>query len=492
MKMTKKMKKMIVKTMFTAALFAVVTVAEAQERGALTLDLDQALELALSDNPTIKVADMEIARFDYVRREVIGNHLPQLSAGGQYTYSVIKQEMSKGLSFGADNSIAGTLDLTIPLFAPAVYTSLNMTRTQKELAVEQARASRIDLVNAVKKSFYQILLLEKSYDVLRESETTIGETVANTRTMFEAGLASEYDYLTAEVQLSNLQPSILATKNGIVVSKQLLKMYLSIPEDVGIEVTGSLDEYRDELYALPDLAADIDDNSDIRQLEYQQTLLRQQIKLTNTARMPVVAAYGSFIVSGNDMGAIDFGSAMSSLASAYTNPAIMIQNAGAFWGQPAVPESVLWNGATLPDSGGTPATGSKWWWQTPFSVGLNLSIPIFSGLKNTNKVKQLRNQVSQVELQKEYLREAKKLEARTSVNNLVTARETMLANEKTVAQADKAHSISRTRFDAGAGTMLEVNMAELNVTQARLNHSQSIYEYLAAKADYDKVVGKEE
>ncbi len=440
------MKKMNAKkVIFTAALaLAAVTVAKAQGGGALTLDLETALEIALSDNPTIQVADMEIARYDYVRREVIGNHLPQLSATGNYSYSIVKQEMAKGLSFGADNSITLGGNLTIPLFAPAIYSSLKMTRTQQELAVEQARASRLDLVNAVKKSFYQILLLEKSYEVLKASETTVQETVDNTRTMFEAGLASEYDFLTADVQLSNLQPSIIATRNGIGVSKQLLKMYLSIPEDVEIEVAGSLDSYGDA-FTMPDMAADLDDNTEIRQLDYQQALLRQQIKLTNTARMPTLAAYGTVNFAGSD--------------------------------------SKL-NFATM-------STVKEWWWQNPISVGLQLSVPIFSGLTTHNRVKQLKNQVSQVDLQKGYLRQAKQLEARTSVTNLITARETMLANEKTVAQADKAHTISRTRFDAGAGTMLEVNMAELNVTQARLNHSQSIYEYLVAKADYDTVVGKE-
>ncbi len=131
----------------------------------------------------------------------------------------------------------------------------------------------------------------------------------------------------------------------------------------------------------------------------------------------------------------------------------------------------------------------KWWWQKPASAGFQISIPIFSGLKNTNKVKQLRNQVSQIELQKGYLREAKALEARTAVNNLFSARETMSANEKTVAQAEKAYSIARTRFDAGAGTMLEVNQAQLSVTQSRLNLTQAVYDLLAARADYDKVVG---
>jgi outer membrane protein TolC len=491
---------MIVKriTLVMAILLASVTVTVAQQtqnnkKDTLTLDLQKALDIALSENPTIKVADMEIERFDYVRKETMGNHLPQISAGGQYTFSVVKQEMSKGLSFGADNTIAGTLDLSLPLFAPAIYSTLKLNRTQQELAVEQARASRIDLVNAVRKAFYQVLLLQKSYEVLRASEATIQETVDNTNELYKSGLASEYDLLTAQVQLSNLQPNIISTRNGIEISIQMLRMYLSIPEDMNVEISGSLDDYRDELWAMPNLETDIEQNSEVRQLDFQQTLLREQVKLTNTARMPSIAAYGSLIVTGNDMKRIDFGSAMGDMSALYTNPATMIQNAGGYWGLGEVPAGVLWNGAAVPDAGEpTPAADeSKWWWQTPFSVGLRLSIPIFSGFTTNNKVKQLKNQVTQLDLQKEYLREAKKLEAQTSVNNLVTARQTMLANEQTVAQADKAYKISKTRFEAGAGTMLEVNQAELNTTQAKLNHSQAIYDYLAAMADYDKVVGIE-
>lgn len=447
--------KKIVKMMMFAAAAVSCAAASAQESEKITLDLETALEIALSENPTIKAAGMEIERFDYVRREVIGNHLPQLSAAGQYTYSVVKQEMSKGLSFGADNTVTGMLDLSIPLFAPAVYTSLKMTATQRLLAVEQARSSRIELANQVRKAFYVILLSEQSLGVLAESDANIRDVVESTRVMYSSGLASEYDLLTAEVQLSNLQPTIIQTANSVKIAKQMLRMLLGIPERIEVEVDGSLADYRDALYAMPDLAAGVDDNTEIRQLDYQQTLLRQQIRLANTARMPVVAAYGSLIYTGNDMKPIDFG-------------------------------SMLGGGSTV-----DPAA-SNWWWQHPVSVGLQVSIPIFSGLKNVNKVRQLRNTVGQIDLQRDYLRTAKELEARTAANNLLTARETMLANELTEARAEKAYRISKTRFEAGAGTMLEVNQAELNVTQARLNHSQAIYEYLAAKADYDKTTGREQ
>lgn len=486
--------KFMKKTVLAAILSAAsVTAAQAQKPDTLTLDLQRALDIALSDNPTIKVAGMEIERYDYVRRETMGNLLPSLSAGGQYTYSVIKQEMSKGLSFGADNTIAATADLTVPLFAPAVYAMLKMNATQKEAAVESARASRIELTSQVKKAFYVILLSQQSYQVLMASEATIREVVENTRAMYASGLASEFDLLTAEVQLSNLQPTIIQTRNSIETAKQMLKMFLSIPAGVAIKVEGTLDDQKGDIPVIPDPSADLSENPEMRALEFQSKLVRHQIRLANTARMPVVALYGSFIFTGNDMQSINFGSALGDMASLYTNPAVMIGNAGEYWGLGKVPDQVLWNGATAPSSGSASAdSGSKWWWQTPFSVGVRLSIPIFAGFTNTNKVKQLRNTASQIELQKEYLRRAKQLETGTSVNNLVAAHETMLANEKTVAQAEKAYRIAKVRFEAGSGTMLEVNNSELNVTTAKLNRSQAVYDYLSALADYQRILGREE
>ena len=60
-----------------------------------------------------------------------------------------------------------------------------------------------------------------------------------------------------------------------------------------------------------------------------------------------------------------------------------------------------------------------------------------------------------------------------------------------VEQARKAYKISDTRYRAGAGTILELNSAQLSQTQAQLNFSQAIYDYLSAKAEYDRIVGKE-
>lgn len=421
----------------------------------IELTLEEAIEIALNDNPTIRVAELEITRQDYVRRETLGNLYPSLSATGNYQYSVVKQEMAKGLSFGADNTIAATANLTLPLFAPAVYATLKLNRSQMESAVEAARSSKITLVNEVRKSYYNILLAEQSLEVLEASAITIQETVDNTEAMFATGLASEYDLLTAQVQLSNLQPTIIQTRNSIDVAKMLLKMYLSIPQEYDIKVRGSLDGFSEQI--LLDNAprtTDVAYNSDLRNLDIQEQMLNQQIKLINTQRMPTIAAFGQATITGNDMEQFDLG-------------------------------SIIGGGSSSTSS------NSKFWWQHPVTVGVQISVPIFSGNKNVNQVRQTRNTLNQLSLQREYLEQSVKMQAQNAINNIITAREKMTANEKTVAQAQKAYDISAARYKAGAGTILELNSAQLSLTQAQLNYSQAIYDYLAAEADYEKTIGIE-
>lgn len=423
------------------------------------LSLDKALEIALSDNPTIRVADLEIERQDWVRKQTVGNLLPSVSISSQYSYSIVKQEMAKGLSFGADNSISNSASLSLPLYAPTVYETLKMNRTQMAQAVEGARSSKISLANEVKKGYYNILLAEQSLAVLKESEKSIAETVSNTKAMYKQGLASEYDLLSAEVQLSNLRPNIIQTENSIKTSKLLFKMYLGLPESADFSLVGSLDDFADEvaMASVPTNEVDLSNNADLRALDLQSKLLEHQLELVNASRLPTVAAFTNFIYSGND-NTMDFGSLMG--------------------------------GGMGGSSSGGSSTKKEWWWQNPLSAGISISIPLFSGGRNINKAHEIRNSISQLSLQKEYMRQSVNVQVESAFNNIVTAREKMTSNEITVRQAQKAYEIAQVRYNAGTGTILELNSSELSLTQARLNYSQAIYDYLAARADYEKIIGE--
>ena len=432
----------------------IVFVASAQQK--LELTLDEAVGIALSDNPTIKVANLEIERYDYVRKQALSSLMPQVDASAQYALALRRQEMAENLSFGGKNTFNVAGNVSLPLFVPSVYRQLKMTRTQMEMAVESARANRIDLIAAVRASYYSILLAEQSLAVLEEAALTTDRVVKNTKDLYDNGLAAEYDYITAKVQRSNLDPQILQLKNGVEMAKLQLKMYLSIPEEVEIEVIGSLDNFKDMVLLGPDYEADIADNTTIKTLDLQLELLDHQEKLIQTTRMPTVAAFGQISLIGQERS--DLGGLLGGMTGGSTT---------------------------------TTAEQSKFWWQYPISIGAQINIPIFAGLKKTNQLREVRNQREQLRLQRSYAEEGVRLQVQQSINTLLTARSMMLSNGETVLQAEKAYEISLTRYEAGAGTILELNSAQLSLTQAQLSYSQSIYDYLAAYAEYEKALGKD-
>lgn len=445
-------------------------VAMAQNAGGntLTLTLEDAIDLALSDNPTVKVANLEIERYDYVRKQTLSSLYPQVDASLQYSLALRRQEMTEGFSFGGKNTFNTAASVSLPLFAPAIYEQLKLNRTQMESAVESARATRIDMIASVRSAYYNVLLAEQSLSVLQEAVLTTERVVANTKRLYDNGLASEYDYLTAQVQLSNLRPQVLQTENAISLTKLQLKMYLSLPSEVDVEVVGTLDGFRDKVLLSEDYSRDISDNTTLRNLDIQANMLKHQEQLIKSARMPMVAAFGQVSYIGQER--VDLSGLMGGMAGGGNNNQsdVVAQTRAA-----------------------AAASQSKFWWQCPISVGAQVSIPLFAGFKTVNQLREVRNQMSQLSIQREYAEEGIRLQVEQAINTLITARETMLSNERTVEQAQKAYEISLTRYNAGAGTILELNSSQLSLTQAQLSYSQSIYDYLSAYASYEKTLGNE-
>ncbi len=443
------MKRLFVTTLL-AMMFVFSTNAQATIDAELKITLEQAIDMALSDNPTIKVAELEVERFDYVRKATMGALLPSLSATGNFNRTLINQAMAEGFEIGGSqyNSITATANAALPLFIPTVYRTLKMNRVEAESAIEDARATKIDLVAAVKISFYNVMLAERTLEVLEASAKTTKQSVDDTKVMFDNGLSSEYDLLTAQVQYSNLQPTIMQTRTAILVAKEVLKMYLSIPQSVKIGVEGDFEQMQAQVIAESNaLSRDLSKNSTMRSLAISEDLLEASLKVQNSVRLPTLSAYAQISYMGNN----------------------------------AEPFSFT----------GESAASAGYWWQHPASAGLSLSVPIFSGLTNTNKAKQIKNQMKQLELQRDYTEQNLAVSLSTAISNIYTAREKYLAEMQTVEQATKAYSISNTRYNAGAGTMLELNSARLAMTQAELNLSQATFDLLSAKSEYDKIIGVE-
>ena len=188
------------KLLLALSLLMVIPLVKAQDT--LRLDLNQALEIALSENPTIRVADKEIKLKKEARKEAFAGLFPEVALAGSYSRAIKKQTVVMDLGgepqtiqMGSDNSYSGGLTVSLPIYAPALYQSIKLTKTDVDLALEKSRASKLDMVNQVTKAFYQLLLSQDSYEVLKKSYAQSEENYNIVKAKFEQGLVSEYDKL---------------------------------------------------------------------------------------------------------------------------------------------------------------------------------------------------------------------------------------------------------------------------------------------------------
>lgn len=431
----------------SASLFIIIQCASAQD--SLRINLTTAIDIALSDNPTIKIANQEIERQRYVRNETKGALMPAVSASGTYNYNIMNPVMfmpdgvfgpgSGGpIRMGYSNSVSGGVSVSVPLFMPTIYRTLELNDEQMREAVEMAQSSKIELVNLVKKNLYAILLGENSLNVIKDNIYFAEIVVENSRNAYKQGIVSEYDLITAEVQLSNLNPALQQAENAIRVSRLMMNMLLSLPLNTPIAFDEHLHDFKDFIDNKPTNILDLTNNSELNILDIQKNILEKQLKLQKATRIPTLSAIAQYQVLSQS----------NNLRVAHYQ----------------------WRGTAL--------------------AGLQLSIPLFSGLSRVNKEFQIKNTISQLYLQREYAEQNLTVSAQTALSNIRKAREQMNSNIATKAQAQKGYRISKTRYDTGAGTIVELNTAQMAMLQADLNLSQSIYDYMIAQADFEKIMGK--
>ena len=432
------------------AMLAVMTLTvNAQETTpTMHITLDKAIELALSENPTIKIAEKEIELKEISKKEAWQNLLPSATLDGaiQYNVKVASMKMNMGgqtmeIKMGKDDSNTwnAALQVAIPLYAPAVYETMKLTNSDLELAVEKSRGSKIDMINQVTKAYYQLLLAQDSYNVLNENFRLAEANFDIVNKMFEQGLVSEYDKISAEVQKNNAWPSVVSGKNAVELARLQLKVLMGITADIKLVIDDNLKNYENEMAQVQNKEIDLNNNSSLRQIDMQTGMLNRQRKLLKTSFIPTLALVGSYQYQS-------------------------ISNTN-------------WNIA-------------KYKWSDAASLTLSLSIPIFKA-SNFTSLKSNKIQLYQLAETRVNTERMLNMQAQSFIDNMTASSEQLSSNKEAVRLAEKGVEISQKRYDIGNGTILELTNSQVQLTNTRLSYNNTIYDYLVAKSELNKVLGKE-
>jgi outer membrane protein len=417
----------------------------------LRLSLDDCVRIALEENPTIRVAEQEIQRVDYSNKEKLGALFPAINASAIYGRTLRKQKLffdipgmpsnPDGIEVGQDNSFTGAIQAQMPIISPTLWASLKLNETETMLALESARSSRIDLVNAVTKAYYNVLLAQDSYSVFQRTYQSAADNARVIESKFKQGTTSEFEWVRADVQLRNSVTNLLSAESAVELSKYQLKMLMGMDFTVAIALVGSLADFESEVFseALQSANPSLHQNVDLNQFDIRAKQLQQSLEVQKTTWLPTLAASFSYQYM------------------AQPNDDVMFKD---------------------------------YYWFPTSNAGLTLSIPIFQGGSKHYKARQLQTQLKSMEYQRENLLRSLELQAVSLTDNMIKAIQRMESGKKAVLQAEKALTISQKMYEVGMATYLDVTNAELGYVQSGLSYNQSIYDFVTAKADLEKLLGQ--
>jgi outer membrane protein len=467
-------------TLTLLAALAAAAPLRAQQPDALErfVTLDDVVRTALERNREMEIARLELADAGQRVREAWGNVYPQVNVNTSLTRNlevptqflpalIFDPNAEPGslipVRFGADNQYYGQIRAEQTLFQAGVFIGVGAASRYESLKTEELRGRAQQIATRARRAYLDVLLAEEALRLNENAVQRVRQVLEETRARQRAGLASEYDVLRLEVQLANLEPRRRQSVSHVAAARRTMAAELGMEGGEEMRVAGSLAAVRltpeendpanrqliefsglraPEAMPLDEvLALAMQRRSDLRQLEWNRRLRHAQLRAQQGESLPRVSAFGVYSVTAQDDGGVTF----------YGGP------------------------------DGFRAYGQQ--------VGIQVTLPIFSGFQRNARVQQQQVAVRQAEVQQRLARVHVDNQIRTLLDAVIEARERTEAQRRAVGQAQRGYEIARTQYREGLSSQLEVTDAEGALRESEFNYAQAVHDYLTARAHLDEAVG---
>jgi outer membrane protein TolC len=422
----------------------------AQER---ILSLQDAVNLAIEKNRDLQVSRLEINKSAQKIREAKGYALPTVAASGQYLHYLQRQvtflpgnfaglddSQIATLRVGGTDAYVGGISLVQPIFQGEIFSGIRAARLAERLSVEELSLTQSLVITHVKKAYLTVLITKEQLKLQEQSIARNEQALKDARSLLVQGRASRVDTLRAYITIENLRPDIIRLTNGIEIAKTILKTTIGINESEPIELTDSLG-YDGTVPLLTNPAViegALASRPEVSRLVITEKLNDEQIKLEKAQYLPKFSAIGlvQTQTQANDYRFNDYK------------------------------------------------------WPVSSYVGLQLSVPIFSGFRTAARVQQAKVTRLQTEKGLENVRELIRAEVKIALSKVEESKRRIESQVQTVSTAELSYRITRDRWKQGIASRLDMADVELSLSQAKSNYLQAVYDYLNASVDLDKALGR--
>jgi outer membrane protein TolC len=430
------------------ALGVIAPSAKAQHK----LTLQEAVNLAIEKNPEISASALEIEKSK--QQSVISRSLflPSVTLGAQANhYFRLNPFFGFGEGgpddnkipygrFGGEDQFGAFISAVQPLYNPQAYPSLQHSRLKEEESRLDLSTRKVETQALVKHTYLQILVLEERIKLQHESITRNRRVLQDAKSLFIQGNGLRVDTLRAYTAVKNREPDLLKLTAAVQTSKLQLKALIGLDSLLDIQLTDSLTlpdpgsiSSEDEVYH-----AAKNNNPAYRAMALQEELNKQEVKTASAGRLPVINVVGQYQLQSqtNDF---EYGNA---------------------------------------------------YYPSSSFVGLQVAVPLFTGMSNQAKVKQARISKEQTALRTNYAYE----QLRASVHQVVSDNHESLARLQTAVDvqetAQLSYNIIQYRYKRGIASRQELTDAELELSTAQSNYLEAVYDYLSARIALQRIMGE--
>ncbi len=392
------------------------------------LSVRQCIDIALDHHPSIRAAGSNIEQAESRICQARAGYLPQI--GFQSAYSRIGPPAT-ALRTDPYNAYSHTLSLNQTLFDfGKTWTQMDISGLQTDAARNDFEDVRASVIFDVKQAFYDVVKTSMSEKVAQETLKQFEEHYQIAKTFFETGKSSKIDVTSAEVNLTNARIQLLSAQNASRLAHASLSKAMGVTSMPSCKVIEEFQTEMDDLSFDEALSYAMDRRPDLQSIAKKTLALEKNVRLTRKNYLPVLSGGASYGYSGDD--------------------------------------------TSMDDS---------------WTVGVSLSVPIFSGLSTKYAVDEAVAGAKVAQANMETLRQRIQLEVQTAWLGRAEAFQRIDAGRTIVRQAEETLELARGRYTTGVGSSIEITDAMTQLNNAKMIHITALADFAVAQAALEKAMG---
>jgi len=429
---------------------------KAQEANKSSFSLQEAIDYAMKNSPNYLNAELDLKNADYRRKEITGMGLPQINGSvDMKDYIDIPTSLIPGqifggapgsfipVKFGTKYQTTAGVSASWNILNSDYFFGLKAQNVFMDLAKINVTRSKADVVSAVSKAYYTVLISRERIKALEGNIATLKKNYDDAKVANAQGLIELIDVERLEVQYNNLNTERDKALNSIPVAEAFLKFQMGCQINQPITLTDALNTQSIDFQELS-TTVDVTQRPDYKLMQAQQAMYDLDVKRQKVGFAPSLSIYGSYQYNAQR------------------------------------------NAFTFLDFDKNDQT--KQWFKISM-VGATLNLPIFTGMQRVNRLQQAKITAAKGRNTINNLMLGAQLEANTASINYTNAYQTLLRQQKNMELAQHVADVASKKYESGVGTNTDLIIAQTSLVTAQTNYYSSLFDMIVAKLDYQKAIG---